>query len=114
MNAARAASERAQRHLSMWVRDFILYRARSHYIQGDRQRDRERISHLLDQRGILDSRVYECGFEGTVAAGSAFAPVAVVHDEAVLVIFPPSSRYLPVRIFHRAHLRKRLGDMNLY
>ena len=89
LNAARAASERAQRHLSMWVRDFILYRARSHYIQGDRQRDRERISHLLDQRGILDSRVYECGFEGTVAAGSAFAPVAVVHDEAVLVIFPP-------------------------
>ena len=79
-----AASERAQRHLSMWVRDFILYRARSHFIQGDRERE----SHLLHQRSTLGSRVYECGFEGTVAVGSAFAPVAVVHDEAVLVFFP--------------------------
>ena len=48
----------------------------------------ERESHLLHQRSTLDSRVYECGFEGTVAVGSAFAPVAVVHDEAVLVFFP--------------------------
>ena len=81
-----AASERAQRHLSMWVRDFILYRARSHFIQGDREIERE--SHLLDQRSMRDPGVYECGFEGTVAVGSAFAPVAVVHDEAVLVFFP--------------------------
>ena len=75
----------------------------------------ERESHLLHhQRSTLDSRVYECGFEGTVAVADQLLHLSRSSMMRRSWSFFPSSRYLPVRIFYRAHLRKRLGDMNLY